>query len=293
MGLGIQISVLALLFAFMPDYPSINKTPFREIIKTYPRILMSIVRLYFRHPVLVQSSLLAFTSFTVLTSYWTTLTFLLSEAPYHYGSAAIGLFGLIGASTLLLGPLFGKFVITPLRIPLYSVFIGITLSLVGVVVGTFVGVHNVAGPVIEAVLLDAGLIVLFVAARINIEGIEPGSSNRVNTAFMTVMHLGQLVGTKAGNDIYELYGGWVPAGLWGVGITAVGYLVAAVRGPHEKGWVGWSGGWGRETRIIVLLVRRSRGSAVLRFKKSRKGIPRETNSSPYRRNLVGLASDVI
>ncbi|KAK5062723.1 hypothetical protein LTR84_004797 [Exophiala bonariae] len=245
MGLGIQILVLGLLFVFMPDYEPINKRPLRDIAKTYPRILLSIFRLYFRHPVLVQSSLLAFTSFTVLTAYWTTLTFLLSQAPYNYGSAAIGLFGLIGASTLLLGPLFGKFVITPLRVPLYSVFIGITLSMVGVVVGTFVGVHNVAGPVIEAVLLDAGLMVLFVAARINIEGIEPGSSNRVNTAFMIVMHLGQLVGTKAANDVYELYGGWIPAGCWGIGITAAGYLITAARGPYEKGWLGWSGGWGR------------------------------------------------
>lgn len=228
----------------MPDYPSINPTPpLRELVVRYPRILWSIVVLYAKHPVLVQACLLAFISFTSLTAFWTTLTFLLAGEPYGYGSAAIGLFGLIGAATLLLGPVFGRFVITPLRVPLYSVLVGNTLSLIGVVVGTFVGLHNVAGPVVEAVLLDAGLVVIFVANRLAIEGIEEGANNRVNTAFMIVMHLGQLVGTKAGNQVYEEYGGWVPAGLWAMGITLGGYVMVAIRGPNAKGWFGGLKSW--------------------------------------------------
>lgn len=242
-GLGVQLSVLMALYLFMPDYRAINDKSRREIVVTYPRILWSIFVLYWKHPVLVQACLLAFISFVSLTSFWTTLTFLLSESPYNYGSAVIGLFGLIGAVTLLLGPLFGKFIIGPLKVPLYSVTVGTTLSLTGVLLGTFLGTFTIAGPVIEAILLDAGLIVTFIANRLSIEGIEPGAANRVNTAFMIIMHLGQLAGTKGGNQIYSAYGGWVPAGLWAMGITVASYFVVLLRGPYESGWIGWRGGW--------------------------------------------------
>lgn len=243
MGLGVQICVFLALYFFMPDYPRLNKLSAGELIKTYPRILWSIVKLYFNYPVLVQACLLAFISFTPLTAFWTTLTFLLSEAPYAYSTSVIGLFGLIGGATLLLGPLFGKFIITPLRVPLYSVLMGNTLSLVGVIIGAFTGRHTVAGPVVEAVLLDAGLIIVFIANRLSIEVVEPGSRNRVNTAFMLIMHLGQLAGTKGGNEVFERYGGWVVTGIWSIGILAAGYVVVILRGPNESGWFGWTDGW--------------------------------------------------
>jgi predicted MFS family arabinose efflux permease len=243
MGLGIQICVFLALYLCMPDYPRLNNVSTGELFRTYPRILWSIVKLYFNYPVLVQACLLAFIVFTPLTAFWTTLTFLLSEAPYEYNTAVIGLFGLIGGVTLLLGPLFGKFIITPLRVPLYSVLIGFTFSLVGVIIGAFTGRQTVAGPVIEAVLLDAGLIIVFIANRLSIEGVEPGSRNRVNTAFSLVMHLGQLAGTKGGNEVYERYGGWLITGIWSIGILAAGYVVVMLRGPYESGWIGWTGGW--------------------------------------------------
>jgi predicted MFS family arabinose efflux permease len=242
-GLGVQLTVICVLFLCMPDYKPINSKSARQVLTGYPQTIWSILVLYLKHPVLVQACLLAFISFTTLTAYWTTLTFLLSAEPYNYGTAAIGLFGLIGAATLLLGPLFGRFVITPLRVPLYSAIVGNTLSLVGIVLGTFLGEQTVAGPAIEAVLLDAGLVVVFIANRLSIEGIEPGADNRVNTAFMLIMHLGQLAGTKGGNDVYAQYGGWVPAGLWAIGISIVGYVAVLVRGPNEKRWLGWQGGW--------------------------------------------------
>jgi predicted MFS family arabinose efflux permease len=245
MGFGFQLCVLAALYLSMPDYAAINATPARQIAKSYPSVLASILALYVQHPVLVQACLLAFISFTTLTAYWTTLTFLLASPPYNYNSAAIGLFGLIGAATLILGPIFAKFVITPLRVPLYSAALGNTLSLLGILLGTFLGTKHVAGPVIEAILLDAGLVVVFIANRLSIEGVAPGKANRVNTAFMVVMYLGQLAGTKAGNDIYEFNGGWIPAGLWAVGISVAGYVVILARGPNVQRatWVGWHGGW--------------------------------------------------
>lgn len=204
-----------------------------------------IVTLYPRHPVLVQAALLSFCTFFALTSYWTTLTFLLAGQPYHYNPIDIGLFGL---ATMVLGPFYGKYIIQPLREPLFSVLVGKTVSLIGIVVGTYTGTRNVAGPVIQAFMLDAGLMIVQIANRMAIHRVEPKGRNRVNTAFVSAMYLGQLTGTKAGNVVYERYGGWVASGNLSVGVIACSYLIVAARGPYEKGWVGWGGGWGRKSR---------------------------------------------
>ena len=243
LALGLQGVVLLSLWLFMPDYPATNTTTARSIVRRYPKILWSIVTLYPKHPVLVQSALLTFCTFFAVTSYWTTLTFLLSGPPYHYNSLAIGLFGLIGLATIVLAPVYSKCFIQPLREPLFSVIIGNTVSLVGTVVGTYTGTTSVVGVIIQALMLDAGLIIVQIANRMAIHNVEPLGRNRVNTAFVSVLYLGQLVGTKAGNEVYEQYGGWVASGSLSVALLVFSYAVIALRGPYEERWMGWHGGW--------------------------------------------------
>lgn len=243
LGLGLQGIVVILLYLFMPDYPATNPTTLRKLAVDYPRILWSIITLYPRHSLLVQACILSFLTFFTVSSYWTTLTFLLSGSPYHYNTLIIGLFGLIGASTMVLGPIYGRYIVRPLKTPLLSAVVGKVISLLGIVIGTFLGKHNVAGPIIQAVFLDAGLMILQVSNRIAIHGIEPQSRNRVNTAFVAMLMLGSLVGTKAGNQIYEDCGGWVASGCLSIGVIAFSFVIIALRGPHETRWIGWHGGW--------------------------------------------------
>ena len=244
MALGLQGCVLTLLWLFMPDYPATNPTRVRKIAQMYPKILWSIITLYPKSPVLVQSSLISFCTFFAVSSYWTTLTFLLAGSPYHYDSTIVGLFGLIGIVTMILGPLYSKYIIQPLKEPLFSVVVGKTVSLVGIVVGTYTGTHTVAGPIIQALMLDAGLIIVQISNRMAIHEVNPQGRNRVNTAFVSIMYLGSLTGTKAGNTVYENYGGWIASGSLSVGVIAFAYVLVALRGPHEPGWIGWTGGWG-------------------------------------------------
>ena len=245
LSLGLQAMVIILLFLFMPDFPSTNPQPLRKTAKSYPSIIWSIVLLYTRHPVLVQACLLVFSTFFTVSSFWTTLTFLFSAAPYNYSTFAIGLFGLIGASTMVLGPLYGKYIVTPMPSPLHSAAIGKLVTLVGIIIGTFVGPHSAAGPAIQALLIDAGLMILSISNRVAIHGVEPLQRNRVNTAYVGVLYVGMLAGTKAGNMVYQDCGGWIASGCLSIGLIGFGLLVIAVRGPYEVRWVGWRGGWGK------------------------------------------------
>jgi hypothetical protein len=64
---------------------------------------------------------------------------------------------------------------------------------------------------------------------------------------MLAVFCGQLTGTAVGNKVYAV-GGWRASGGTSMGFIAIGMCVAIARGPWEKGWVGWSGGWGRKMK---------------------------------------------
>jgi hypothetical protein len=60
---------------------------------------------------------------------------------------------------------------------------------------------------------------------------------------MASIFCGQLAGTAVGNKLYA-EGGWRASGGCSVGFVGLALCLCAVRGPWEKGWVGWRGGWG-------------------------------------------------
>ena len=59
---------------------------------------------------------------------------------------------------------------------------------------------------------------------------------------MVSVFVGQLMGTAVGNKIYA-EAGWVASGSASVGFICAAIFFCLLRGPHEQGWVGWSGGY--------------------------------------------------
>ena len=236
LGLGLQYTIFTLLWLFMPDYPSTNPGGLN-----YFKMLWSILVICRKHAVLMQASLVSYCTSATFTSFWTTLTFLLAGAPYHYNSLVIGLFALIGLFGMCFGPLYGRVLVNRF-VPLFSVIVGELINITGIIIGSYTGRFTVAGPVIQAFGLDAGMQITQIANRSAIYAIEPKARNRVNTAFMVITFLGQLTGTSAGNRLYA-HGGWVASGSLSVAFIAFSFLVCAARGPWETGWVGWGGGW--------------------------------------------------
>lgn len=240
MALGLQYLIFALLWLFMPDYPSTN--PDLRSFKAYFHMLWSIVVMLFQYPVLLQSCLIGYFTSAPFTCFWTTLTFLLADAPYSYSSLVIGLFALIGIGAMCVVPFYARIIIDRLA-PLWSAILGEALGMLGVCLGTYTGTFTVAGPILQAFLLDMGMQTAQIANRSAIYAIAPKARNRVNTAFMVFTFCGQLTGTAVGSRLYAR-GGWVASGSYAVASVGGGLLVCLVRGPWEERWVGWRGGWG-------------------------------------------------
>ena len=123
---GLQYLILILLWLFLPDYPSTNPGGLN-----YFAMLWSIIQIIWREPLLVQACLIGFCTSSTFTSYWTTLTFLLSGPIYNYSPLTIGLFALIGIFAMCFGPPFARLVIDRLPSTLYSVIIGEMFCLIG------------------------------------------------------------------------------------------------------------------------------------------------------------------
>lgn len=259
-GLGAQYLIAILLYFFMPDYPSKNPDGLN-----YFKMMYSIFYLLFTEPLLLQASLITYLTSAIFTSYWTTLSFLLSQSPYNYSSIVIGLFGLIGIVIILSAPIYSRLILDKI-VPLTSAIFGLLIELVGVAIGTFVGSHNVAGPVIQAITIDIGAQFANIALRASIYTLRPDARNRINTGYMLLSFCGQLTGTAVGNRLFA-QGGWTYSGgcsselqclfVQGcqislseretkqctVGFVGLALIIAFARGPRETGWIGWGGGW--------------------------------------------------
>ena len=243
LSFGLQYLILILLWFFMPDYPSTNPGGLN-----YFKMLWSIVTITIHEPVLVQACLVGFFTSSTFTSFWTTLTFLLSESPYNYNNLVIGLFALIGIGSMCFGPPYSRFIIDKF-VPLFSVILGEFICIMGIAIGTYTGTFTVAGPVIQAFAIDLGLQTSQIANRSAIYAIAPKARNRVNTAYMVSVFCGQLMGTAVGNDLFAK-GGWIRSGSASVGFIGAALVICFSRGPWEKGWVGWGGGWSIRRRDL-------------------------------------------
>ncbi|KAL2801978.1 MFS general substrate transporter [Aspergillus granulosus] len=235
LSLGLQYLIFILLYCFMPDYPSTNT----DI--SYFRILLSIFGLFGKHPVLVQATVMGILCSSAFTSFWTTLTFLLSGEPYKYDTLTIGLFSIAGLTPMIFNPIYSRYVIDKYTTQ-FSITISLCVTMTGIAIGAYTGTFTVAGPILHAALLDFGLQATMIANRAAIYAVAPKARNRINTGYMVGAFVGQLMGTAVGNRVYA-QAGWVASGSVSLAFVGLALLVGLSRGPREQGWVGWSGGW--------------------------------------------------
>ncbi|KAI0505988.1 major facilitator superfamily domain-containing protein [Xylaria bambusicola] len=234
-ALGAQYLTFVVLFLTLPDYPAKNRG------LNYFKAIRKMAVLVFEEPLLGQACLMGFLLSAAFTNFWTTLTFLLALPPYNYSSLEIGLFAFIGVAVISLAPIWSR-LITDRFVFLFSSILGLSFELIGIIIGTFIGGFTVAGPIIQAIFMDTGSNFAHTANRSNIYRLNPRARNRVNTVYMVFCFAGQLTGTAAGNRLFA-QGGWLWSSSMNIGFIGTAILIGLARGPRERGWVGWKGGW--------------------------------------------------
>lgn len=211
---GLVFFAIIILKLFLPDIKSTFKGNYFSLIK-------STLSLIPKFSILRQTAILGAFTFGIFCSFWTTLTFYLSGAPFKYDSGTIGLYGLVAIAGALIAPYFGKLADKG------SSFKSLLLT-VGLIIVSIVMIRVIRDSVIvlavSILLLDIGVQATQITNFARVYSLPKEIHNRLNTVYMTSYFIGGAIGTFFGLLSWKL-GGWglstIQMLLWGGGALFV------------------------------------------------------------------------
>jgi predicted MFS family arabinose efflux permease len=212
--------VVVVAFIFNYSLPNMK----RQFSGNYVQLLQSTVLQFRRFPLLRRTALLGALIFGIFCSFWTTLTFHLSGAPFNYQSDTIGLFGILAIAGAMLAPYFGKMADkgsparSQVRMTLVVIVGAILLKLLP---------HSVWALVLAVLLLDVGVQATQVTNIATIYTLDATAHSRINTVYMTCYFMGGALGSYVGVQCWKM-GGWQTVVyqllLWGVLALVVAFV---------------------------------------------------------------------
>jgi predicted MFS family arabinose efflux permease len=195
----------------------------------YGALMRSAASLLVTEPLLRRRIVFGALGFAAFSVFWTTMAFVLSDAPYHYGDLTIGLFGLVGAGGALCANFAGRWADrgwTKLT----------TLAFAGLVALSFLplwwGRHNLTMLIVGILLLDVGVQGLQVTNQSMIYRLRPEARSRINSAYMVCYFAGGAIGSAVGSSVYDSHhwaGVCVLGAVIGLAATAAA-VIDAIRG---------------------------------------------------------------
>jgi len=200
-----------------------------ELSMKWTALMRSIGSLARQHPTLREAALLAMLLFMTFSALWTTLVFLLRTPPYHYGTTAAGVFGLLGASSAAAAPIVGR--MSDRHGPERSILIAIVSTLAGYLLLLVAG-RTLPGLIAAIALIDVGVQSGHVANQSRIYAIAPEARSRLNTFYMVAFFIGGALGSYLGPLGFTL-GGWT--GFCAIPLAALVFaLVYFVRADRKR-----------------------------------------------------------
>lgn len=197
----VSAAMCFILFLLLKRYLPDVKSTFQG---NYISLLRSTLSQLKKHPLLREAALMGALLFGTFCSFWTTITFHLSGAPFHYDSAQIGLFGLVAITGALMAPLVGR--IADRGKVRFALKISTILTLASAILFKYCS-FSLAGMIAAIILLDVGVQGAQVSNIARIYGLDKDSGSRINTVFMTSYFLGGAIGTAIGLYCWS-HGGW-------------------------------------------------------------------------------------
>jgi predicted MFS family arabinose efflux permease len=217
---AMALAFAAILRAALPVTP-------RRRALSYRDLMLSLWQLITELPKLRQVMTVAGFLFAAFSAFWTTLVFLLERPPYHYGSQAAGLFGLVGATGAGIAPLAGR--LSDRRSPRFVVEIAIVLVLGAFILFWTSGLHLWA-LILGVILLDAGVQAAQVANQTRIFALKPEARSSMNSLYMIGYFAGGSLGSLVASSVWSR---WQWPGVCATGTIFILMAAAALlsRGP--------------------------------------------------------------
>lgn len=148
--------------------------------------------------------LIAACGFLVFTLFWTSLTFLLSSAPYSYTVSQIGLTGLAGLAGALMARRAG--ILHDRGHSVMATSLALLLALVAIGVAAW-GRNNLYLIILAIILIDIAVQTLNVLHQTRIISINPAMRSRLSTIFVVSNFIGAAVGSALAGILWRT-GGW-------------------------------------------------------------------------------------
>jgi predicted MFS family arabinose efflux permease len=188
---------------------------------SYRSLLGSIGRLVREQPVLRQRMALGAVGFGCFSTLWTALAFLLSGAPYHYGNATIGLFGLVGAAGASAAPIAGRLADRGHGRLVTTGGLVVLLASWGVIA---LGKSSLAALIVGIAVLDLAIQSLQINHQSVIYALHHEARSRLTTAFMVSSFLGGAITSALTSTLYAS-SGWGAVCILGASVSAIGLCV--------------------------------------------------------------------
>ncbi|GAA5911049.1 uncharacterized protein JCM6883_004249, partial [Sporobolomyces salmoneus] len=271
-----QFSLLVMLYFSLPDFPKkrtglnyfgiltrsvtyqASCVPYLAYINPF-RTVPSMVKLFFTQPLLIQSCLVGYLSCSIFVSWWTSLTFLLNDAPFRYDTFEIGLFGLCGIVAVVWAPLAGR--LTDRLQPWLVSFLALVGQLCTGALALGAAGLNLAPVIICCIFIDVFQQTMTLGQQARIYAIDPLSRGRINGVYMSFVFAGQATGSSAGPKLFLRYG-WRACYAFQLGFNVLALLTLLARGPGAKSWIGWSGNYSLRKARPVKEERRDEETVV-------------------------------
>jgi predicted MFS family arabinose efflux permease len=219
----IAAGVLTLLLAVvlrrrLPKVAPATSLPYLSLLKS----VFTIIR---QEPVLRWRCALGFVTFAGFNAFWTSAAFLLTQPPYSFSEALIGLVGLVGAVGAIAARIAGRFADWQWDRATTGVLLAVVL--VSWVLMALHGGHWLFTLLLGVVLLDLGVQGIQVTNLSVIYRLRAEARSRITTAYATSYFVGGFAGSMASAAAYAV-AGWGAVCAVGAGIALVALLIWAV-----------------------------------------------------------------
>ena len=195
---------------------------------SYPSVLRSVGRLIAEHPTLRVRMLYGAFGMAQFSVLWTTIAFMLAGPPYHYGTATIGLFGLVGLAGALAAQAAGRMADRGRHHLSTGLCFGLMLISWGLIAA---GKTSLAALILGIAVLDLGIQGAQITNQSVIYALAPEARSRLTTAYMTTLFACAAASSALASAIYDA-GGWGAVSILGAGLAGAGVLVWGV----EQWW---------------------------------------------------------